>query len=228
MKTRILVVEDELDIQELIAYQLQQEGFKVIRANDGEEAIEKLKEKEPDCMILDLMLPRLNGLEVLKIARYELGYKELPILIASARSEESDIITGLELGADDYLTKPFSAKVLTAKVKARLRHEKKNEDGPLSRQGLTMDPSKRECTFEGTSLILTASEFNLLLLLFRNEGRVFTRDQLISSTKGEDYPATERSIDVQIASLRKKLGTCGKRIRTVWGIGYKYSTEEET
>lgn len=235
----ILVVEDEVDIQELVAYHLRQEDFIVLRAMDGKQALEIVRKQVPDLIILDLMLPELSGLDVLKALRYSMNLTSLPVLIASARTEESDIITGLEIGADDYITKPFSPKVLIARVKALLRRSQNvatestshgtEVETPLVQTpgGLVMDMSRFWCEYKGTRLNLTATEFSLLYLLARRMGRVFTRNQMISAIKGDDYPVTERSIDVQVASVRRKLGEGGSAIRTVWGIGYKYQEEEE-
>lgn len=232
----ILVVEDEMDIQELIRYHLQMEGFKVERAMSGDEAVTALRANEPDLVVLDLMLPGINGLEVLKNIRFVMNLKSLPVIIASARTEESDIITGLELGADDYLPKPFSPKVLTAKVKALLRRVQGDKEAsangePVQKNigtpaGLAMDPLRHSCFFKDQEISFTATEFALLYLMVSESGRVFTRNQLISTVKGSDYPVTERSIDVQIASLRRKLGVAGEAVKTVWGIGYKYQEQD--
>ncbi len=235
-KKTILVVEDEMDIQELICYHLQMEGFRVERASTGDGALQAIQTNAPDLVVLDLMLPGISGLEVLKNLRFVMNLKSLPVIIASARTEESDIITGLELGADDYLPKPFSPKVLTAKVKALLRRVQGDREAsagetPVQRNistpaGLTMDPLRHTCYFKGEEIAFTATEFALLYLMASESGRVFTRNQLISTVKGSDYPVTERSIDVQIASLRRKLGMAGEAVKTVWGIGYKYQEQD--
>ncbi|MDY4611139.1 MAG: response regulator transcription factor [Sphaerochaetaceae bacterium] len=235
-KQTILVVEDEMDIQELICYHLRMEGFQVERASAGDEALRIIQTNEPNLVVLDLMLPGISGLEVLKNLRFVMNLKSLPVIIASARTEESDIITGLELGADDYLPKPFSPKVLTAKVKALLRRVQGDREAPtngdiaqknvITPAGLTMDPLRHTCSFKGEEINFTATEFALLYLMVSESGRVFTRNQLISTVKGSDYPVTERSIDVQIASLRRKLGVAGEAVKTVWGIGYKYQEQE--
>lgn len=233
----VLIVEDEVDIQELVSYHLKQEGYSVVQALDGRQALEQVKASAPDLVVLDLMLPELSGLEVLKTIRYSWGMTSLPVLIASARTEESDIVMGLEIGADDYITKPFSPKVLLARIKALLRRaqdqkvtseNKEKEDSGIIKTsgGLTMDISRYWCEYQGTKLNLTATEFAILHLLAGRTGRVFTRNQIISTIKGDDYPVTERSIDVQVASVRRKLGEGGSALRTVWGIGYKYQEEE--
>ncbi len=224
----ILIVEDDRDIQELMRYNLEMAGYQVRSAYRGDDALKELDEALPQLVILDLMLPGIDGLDVLKGIRFDRGLKHLPVIIASAKSEESDVITGLELGADDYLPKPFSPKILTARVKALLRRADKpqadagSDQGFSTKAGLSMDPIRFTCTLADAPISLTATEFSLLYLLANEGGRVFTRNQMISSVKGSDYPVTERSIDVQIATLRKKLGNCGEFIRTVWGVGYKY------
>jgi len=227
---RILVVEDEPDIQELICYHLAKEGFITLKASDGEAALSCVEHDKPDLVLLDLMLPGVSGIDVLKTIRFTWNLPGLPVIIVSARTDESDIITGLELGADNYLPKPFSPKVLVANVKALLRRTSKTDqtnaipsDGQLIVTGnLSIDPVRHEVSLDGQPVGLTATEFSLLSLLATTPGRVFTRNQLISGIRGESYPVTERAIDVQIATLRRKLGIGGQAIKTVWGIGYTY------
>lgn len=224
----ILVVEDEPDIQELICYHLDKEGFATRKANDGKEALTIIERNKPDLVLLDLMLPKLGGIEVLKTIRYTWAMEELPVIIVSARTDEVDIITALELGADNFLPKPFSPKVLVANVKALLRRTARqvSEHTPqqkhLSVGYVSMIPERHEAMWKDEPLNLTASEFNLLYLLASSPGRVYTRGQIITSMRGTDYPVTERSIDVQIASLRRKMGIGGRSIKTVWGIGYSF------
>ncbi|MFA6846256.1 MAG: response regulator transcription factor [Sphaerochaetaceae bacterium] len=228
MAQKLLIVEDEVDIAELICYQLAKEGYQTTVAPDGKVALEKLQSETFDCIILDIMLPYIDGLEVLKRMRYSLNI-QTPVIIASAKGEEQDIITGLELGADDYLAKPFSQKVLMAKVKSLLRRVNgiKSEAKSVNTDNLTIDESRHTCLCQGKNIELTATEFSLLQTLAQEEGRVFTRGQLINAVKGNDYPVTERSIDVQIATIRRKLGDWGSSLRTVWGVGYKYQEQEE-
>lgn len=224
-KPVILIVEDEPDIQELIQYHLVKEGYETLLASNGKEALEAVQTKEPDLVLLDLMLPEVNGIEVLKTIRFVWGLKELPIIIVSARTDETDIITALELGSDNYLSKPFSPKVLAANVKALLRRsslEVHHNETVIILGELSLDLDRHEAKYKQVVIPLTATEFDLLVLLASNPGRVYTRNQLISGMRGEDYPVTERSIDVQIASLRKKLGDGGSLVKTVWGIGYSY------
>ena len=176
-------------------------------------------------MLLDIMLPRLSGIEVLKDVRKR--YPALPVIVTSALTEENDILTALELGADDYVTKPFSPRILVARVRSVLRRtERGNEDECVTTEnGIMLDTGTRLCEVCGEPVTLTATEFDLLLALIRASGRVMRRTELIEKVKGDDYPVTERSIDVQIASIRKKLGAAGKAITTVWGIGYRYAEE---
>lgn len=226
---KVLVVEDEPDIQELICYHLQKEGYSPIKASSGSDALFLIEKQKPHLVLLDLMLPGISGIEVLKTIRYTWSMTDLPVIIVSARTDESDIITGLELGADNYLPKPFSPKVLVANVKALLRRAAQNQQSSsdtseqlVSVGKLTMDPTRYEAYWDQNLMILTASEYNLLHLLASSPGRVYTRNQLITSIRGNDYPVTERSIDVQIASLRRKMGSGGSAIKTVWGIGYSF------
>lgn len=232
---KILVVDDEEDIVELITFQLERDGYDVVCANDGIEAVSKINKENPDLVILDIMMPRMSGLDVVQLIRGKKDKHSLPIIIVSAKSTEDDIVKGLDLGADDYLTKPFSLKVLSAKVKAVLRmiEDKKdsdssssNDDGTIIFEELILNKRRHSCSLNEKLIDLTATEFELLYLLAREPGRVFTRNQLINESKGDDYPVTQRAIDVQVVSLRKKLGDFGKNsIKTVWGIGYKLENE---
>jgi len=230
----ILVVEDDYDISELICHHLNKEGFETLAVYDGQQAVEKVRSEQIEIVLLDLNLPKMGGLEVLKTIRYSYQM-DTRIIIVSARTEESDIITGLELGADNYLPKPFSPKVLVANVKALLRRsgeeEKKSavdtgEQPPLVVGALHIDFLTYKVTYDNSPIPLTATEFSLLALLAASPGRVFTRNQIITSMRGDDYPVTQRSIDVQIASLRRKLGEAGSLIETVWGIGYSFQEKE--
>ncbi|MCB0321414.1 MAG: response regulator transcription factor [Bdellovibrionales bacterium] len=225
-KESILVVEDEVEIQELIQYNLQKEGYQVSVVSSGEEAIASARTIRPDLIALDLMLPGMNGLDVCRAVKSEPGISDTPILIVSARGEEADVVTGLEIGADDYLTKPFSPRVLVARTRAVLRRKSSkrkatSEPESVTVHGLQIDPRKAEVFLYDTPLALTATEFRILHFLAQNPGWVYTRQQIVDQVHGEDYPVTERSIDVQIAGLRKKLGESSDYIETVRGIGYR-------
>ncbi|MDY0244932.1 MAG: response regulator transcription factor, partial [Sphaerochaeta sp.] len=213
----ILVVEDDVDIRELERYTLSSLGYMVLEAEHGAQALDLLKSHHIDLMVLDIMMPVLDGLSTIKSVRYQLN-NPVPIIVVSARGEESDIITALELGADDYLSKPFSAKVLASKIRAVLRRtqELEQQHPMLEADGLIMDQQKHQCMLDGEEIELTATEFALLYLLASNPEQVFTRNQIITKVKGDDYPVTDRSIDVQIATLRKKLGSYGTKIKTIW------------
>ena len=229
-KRKILVVDDEEDIVDLLTFTLESEDFAVISAGDGIAAIEKIKGEHPSLIILDIMMPRMGGLECISYIRSKDAYKHLPIIIASAKSTEEDIVKGLDLGADDYITKPFSLKVVNAKVKALLRRNRDTGPSPSSNililGPLEMNRTMFTTILDGKNIELTSTEFELLSLMVQQPDRVFTRNQLINESKGADYSATERSIDVQVVALRRKLGDWGKqRIKTVWGIGYKIESQ---
>jgi two-component system, OmpR family, alkaline phosphatase synthesis response regulator PhoP len=224
-KEKILVIDDEEDILELIRYNLEAEGYQVICAPTGEEAVRKVRDHIPDLVVLDLMLPGIDGLQICREFKRRPDTSQIPILILTAKAEDADIVLGLELGADDYVTKPFSPRVLLARVRAILRRNKPDEgDDPVAIRihNLVIDSSRHEVLVSGKPVALTASEFRILRYLARRPGWVFTREQIISAVKGDDYPVTERSVDVQIVGLRKKLGTIGNRIETVRGVGYRF------
>ena len=224
-KEQILVVDDEEDILELITYNLMKEGYHVITAASGEAAISKAHKEKPDLILLDLMLPGVDGLDVYRELKKKQDTSQIPIIMVTAKTEDADIITGLELGSDDYVTKPFSPKVLLARIKAVLRRKKYEEveDTPILRvHELTINPARHEVLVKDEPKALTASEFKILYFLARRPGWVFTRDQIISSIRGDDYPVTDRSVDVQIVGLRKKLGESGAYIQTVRGVGYRF------
>ena len=223
-KEHILIIEDETDIQELIQFNLKKEGYQVTSTLTGEEGISKLKVSHPDLVLLDLMLPGIDGFEVCRRLKSDTETRKVPIIILTAKGEESDIVSGLELGADDYITKPFKPRVLIARIRSVLRRSKKDlteESSVMSVHNITLDSSKYKVAVEGTSVDLTATEFFLLKLLMRRPGWVFTRGQIIDAVKGTDYPVTDRSVDVQITGLRKKLQSAGAYIETVRGIGYR-------
>ncbi len=222
---RILLVDDEEDILELVRYNLVKNGYRVTCVTSGEQAVEKLKEETPRIILLDLMLPGMDGLDVCRKLRNNPATVGIPIIMITAKGEDADIVTGLELGADDYLTKPFSPRVLLARIRAILRRnaqDEVDETSVIKIHDIVVNPGRHEVLVKGESLILTATEFSILHFLARRPGWVFSRDQIISAVKGDDYPVTERSVDVQIVGLRKKLGDSGDIIETVRGVGYRF------
>jgi len=227
-KQDILVVEDDQDIQQLVSYNLIRAGYNVTCADSGEEGLNLLDCEHFDTIILDLMLPGKSGMEVCRIVRQLKDSKSIPIIMLTAKGEEEDIIAGLESGADDYVTKPFSPKVLTARVQAVLRRalqEQSVDDGRTSEviniHSLTIDPGRHEVLRNGQPVQLTNTEFTILMQLASRPGWVFTRQQIIDRARGYDYLITPRAIDVQIFGLRKKLGSTGRYIETVRGVGYR-------
>jgi len=229
-KGKILIVEDEADIQELIRYNLEKEGFKNLKVVDsGEKAIEALKNFSPDIILLDLMLPGMDGLAVCRHLKSIQGSASIPIIMLTAKSEETDVIIGLEMGADDYVAKPFSNKVLIARIKSVLRRSKQtfsdDDSGIIKRGNLMMNRGKREVNLNGKSITMTFSEFEILYMLAKRPGWVFTRNQIVNDVKGDDYPVTDRAIDVQIVGLRKKLKGNEDIIETVRGVGYRFKND---
>ena len=224
MGKTILVVEDEQDIADLIAFNLAHEGFKVVQADSGEDGLNKAKANNPDLILLDLMLPGMNGLDVCRVLKSDDEMRFIPIIMLTARNEDVDIITGLEVGADDYITKPFSPRVLIARIRAMLRHHLetgKIGSEPVRFGDLSVDPGRYQVTVDNKPIQLTLTEFQLLMLLIRRPGWVFSRSQLIDDLREGHHVITDRAIDVQIANLRKKLGKCDHYIQTVRGIGYR-------
>ena len=224
-KERILVVEDEEDILELVSFNLDREGYQVIRATSGEQALKTARVEPLDLILLDLMLPGIDGLDVAKVIKNDKATKNIPIVMLTAKGEEADIVTGLELGADDYITKPFSPKIMIARIRAVLRRKKKEpaEDTTVLRiHDLVIHPGRHEVLVDGRPVQMTFTEFQILNFLARRPGWVFTRFQIVDAVRGDDYPVTDRSVDVQIVGLRKKLGAAGKYIETVRGVGYRF------
>jgi len=223
-RARILVVDDESDILELIQYNLSKAQYDVAGVESGEEALAHMRTTLPDLIVLDLMLPGVGGLELCKALKRDQRTAAIPIVILTARGEEADIVAGLELGADDYLTKPFSPRVLLARIRAVLRRhhtEPIAEDVVITHHGLVLHPGRHEVLVEGQAVPLTLTEFRVLHLLVRRPGWVFTRNQIIAAAQGADVSVTERSVDVHIVSLRRKLGTMGEAIETIRGVGYR-------
>lgn len=224
-KPTILVIEDEEAIQELVRYNLDKEGYSVVTVASGEEGLERAGAPAPDLVVLDLMLPGIDGLDVCKLLKSNPKTQPIPVVMLTAKGEESDIVTGLELGADDYITKPFSPRVLIARIRAVMRRKSKqvvDEKSMLQIHDLVIHPGRHEVLLAGKAISLTATEFRLLHLLARRPGWVFTRHQIVDGVHGEDYAVTERSVDVQVVGLRRKLGSAAEYIETVRGVGYRF------
>lgn len=223
-KDRILVVDDEEDLLELIHYNLAKEGYRVTCVGTGEDALREARANPPDLIVLDLLLPNVDGLEVCKLLKNDSRTKHVPIVMLTAKGEEADMVTGLELGADDYITKPFSPRVLIARVRAVLRRksEPPSSEATIQVRELVIHPGRHEVLAAGKPLSLTLTEFRLLHFLAQRPGWAFSRNQIVDAVKGDDYPVTERSVDVQVVGLRKKLGAFGEYIETVRGVGYRF------
>jgi len=225
VKQKILVVDDEEDILELLKFNLSREGYQVLCAVSGEQALRLVRSENPDLIMLDLMLPGIDGLEVTRRLKNDPDTKNLPIVMLTAKGEEADIVTGLELGADDYITKPFSPRILIARIRAVLRRRIKGqteETSVLRIHDIEIDPGRHEVLVNEKPVQLTFTEFGILNYLARRPGWVFTRFQIVEAVRGEDHPVTDRSVDVQIVGLRKKLGPAGKYVETVRGVGYRF------
>jgi two-component system alkaline phosphatase synthesis response regulator PhoP len=224
--SRVLVVDDEEDLLELVRYNLAKDGYQVECVASGELALKSARRQPPDLIVLDLMLPAVDGLEVCRRLKSEGKTRDIPIVMLTAKSEERDMITGLDCGADDYITKPFSPRVLSARVKALLRRReaqrRAEREITIEVHELSIHPGRHEVKLAGRLVELTYTEFALLQFLAKRPGWAYTRPQIVDAVKGEDYPVTERSVDVQVAGLRKKLGTYGSYIETVRGVGYRF------
>ena len=223
----ILLVEDERDIQDLLKFHLEREHLSVITADTGEEALRGLKAHKPDLILLDLMLPGIDGLEVCRRLKAQPDTRDIPVIMLTAKDSEADIISGLEMGAADYVTKPFSPRVLVARMHAVMRRPdpapEDSEDAEVLRLGsLTIDPGRHKVEIKGKEIPLTCTEFRILQLLADSPGRAFSRQHIVDQVRGESYAVTERIVDVQMVSLRKKLGALGDWIETVRGIGYRF------
>lgn len=227
----LLIVEDEQDLLELLSYNFDREGYQVYTATSGEEAMQMVPKHPPDLILLDLMLPGIDGLEVCRLLKKREITASIPIIMLTARGEEPDIVRGLEIGADDYVPKPFSPRVLLARVQTALRRSER-ENPALARKnkkssviksaGIVIDQERYETTVNGKPVTLTHTEFKLLALLAGRPGRVYIRQQIIDAVHGTLAAVTDRSVDVQIMALRKKLGEAGSRIQTVRGVGYRF------
>lgn len=228
-KETLLIVEDEADIRELISFNLEMNGYEVIKAANGEEGLNLARRLQPDLILLDLMLPGADGLKICRQLRSESHTRNTPVMMLTARGEEDDQVTGFDAGADDYVTKPFSPRVLVARVKALLRRngpaQETTSNLVVEHHGITIDSARHDVRIAGKSVGFSATEFAILRFLAENPGWVFSRHQIIDAVKGEDYPVTARSVDVQILGIRKKLGAKGDLVETVRGVGYRMRGE---
>jgi two-component system alkaline phosphatase synthesis response regulator PhoP len=226
MPVPILVIEDDADIAALVKHYLEKEGYRAVVVPDGAKGLAEAERRKPEMVILDLMLPGMDGLEVCKKLRSRRETSSTPVLMLTAKGEESDKIIGLELGADDYLTKPFSPRELVARVKALLRRTQPSEASAILRYGkVTLDPARHEVRLGEKEIVLTAKEFGLLAMLLSNRGRVLTRDALLNQVWGYDYFGTTRTVDVHIRRLREKIPVLSEAIQTVKSLGYKIKDE---
>ena len=221
----IVVIEDERDILDLIQYNLEREGFRVIASRNGDEGLDTVRRSSPDLVLLDLMLPGLDGLEICRRLKGDSLTRSLPVVMVTAKGEESDVVLGLGVGADDYITKPFSPKELVARVKAVLRRgplQEEAESERISAHGIVIDAGRHEVRVDDKPVSFTATEFRLLHFLASRPGRVFTRDQLLSRVIGDSTMVIDRNIDVHVRAVRKKLGDRRDAIETVRGVGYRF------
>ncbi len=224
-KERILAVDDEEDILELLRFNLNREGYQVTCSASGEEALRIARTEPVDLMVLDLMLPGIDGLDVTRKIKNDSKIRHIPIIMLTAKGEEADVVSGLELGASDYVTKPFSPRILVARIKAILRSARSkpsDEYDIIQIHDIEIHPGRRQVTLEGRQVDLTYTEFQVFHYLAQRPGWVFTRSQIVDAVRGDDYPVTDRSVDVQIVGLRKKLGKYGIWIETVRGVGYRF------
>lgn len=220
---KILVIEDEKDILELIAFNLECTGYTVFKASNGEVGLELVKKELPDLILLDLMMPGIDGFDVCRALKQDKLTKNIPVIMLTARGEDTDIVSGLELGAEDYVTKPFSPQILIARIRTVLRRssETPKVGEKLNVSGIIMDISRHNVEIDSNMIDLSTTEFDILKTLMSSPGWVFSRNQIIDAVKGSNYPVTQRSVDVQILGLRKKLGEKGQFIETVRGVGYR-------
>jgi two-component system phosphate regulon response regulator PhoB len=229
-KAIILIIEDDPDIQELLSFAMSGEGWKLLQAKTGEEGLAFLKKGPVNCVLLDIMLPGMDGLKVLKKIKEIEQCRNVPVIMTTAKGEDADIITGLELGADDYVVKPYSPRVLIARIRAGLRRQEEaggEETATVWQRGpLKLDAARHEAFCGGKRLELFPTEFSLLRHFLSHPDIVFSRNQIIAAVRGNDYPVTDRSVDVQILGLRKKLGEAGDIIETIRGVGYRLRVSE--
>jgi two-component system phosphate regulon response regulator PhoB len=229
-KPVILIIEDDPEIQEMLSFAMSKESWKLIQVTTGEQGLEVLQKGPVNCVLLDIMLPGADGLKVIKKIREFEHCRNVPVIMTTARGEEADVVTGLELGADDYVVKPYSPKVLIARIRTALRRQE--EDGAQEKRAfwqqgrLRLDDARHEAFYGDKRLELHVTEFALLRHFLSHPDMVFSRNQIITAIKGPDYPVTDRSVDVQILGLRKKLGEAGEMIETIRGVGYRFRRNE--
>jgi two-component system, OmpR family, alkaline phosphatase synthesis response regulator PhoP len=227
LKGNILIVDDDPDILELLKFHFSNRGFRVSSVDTGEQALKFLKTKMPDLIILDIMLPGINGLDLIKILMNNPLTKNIPVIFLSAKNEEADIVLGMELGASDYVTKPFSVKELIARAMSLIRNQMEYNEHEFEKDGIQktgdiiLDPYQMKVSVNENSIELTPVEFNIFFFLVKNPGNVYSRKQIAHAIHGGDDSVTERSIDVQVYNLRKKLGTARDCIETIWRVGYR-------
>jgi len=231
-KAVVLIIEDDPEIQEMLSFAMSREGWNLLQVKTGEEGLDILKKKNVNCILLDIMLPGMDGLKILKKIKQIEQCRNIPVIMTTARGEEADIITGLELGADDYVVKPYSPRVLIARIRAGLRRQEEGgarAAADVLQQGeLKLDAARHEAYYGSKLLDLFATEFALLKHFLSHPDIVFSRNQIIAAIRGPDYPVTDRSVDVQILGLRKKLGEAGDMIETIRGIGYRFRVTPES
>ncbi len=230
MEAKILIVEDERDIVELLRYNLREADFKVDAVRNGADALQRAVDNPPDLILLDLMLPEVDGLIVCRLLKNDPRTKKIPIVMLTAKTEESDRVTGLELGADDYITKPFSPREVVLRINAVLRRLKAGneaeDENQIQTHSVTIDLDRHQVLTEDGAIDLTATEFKLITMFARSPGRVFNRDVLMDIIWGQEYYGVDRTVDTHVSRLRRKLGNFGKHIETVYGVGYRLKEEK--
>ena len=228
-ETSILIIEDDKDIVEMLSFHLKKNNYTILYSYNGEDGLTTARENNPDLILLDLMLPGIHGLDVCRIIKSDQKTKNIPIIMLTAMGQEDDIVKGLETGGDDYITKPFSLDIISARIKAVLRRSNIKKDKlikSINIHGVIIRPRSREVIIDNKNINLTFTEFQILFLLASHPGWVFTRYQIIDKIRGDSYPVTDRSVDFQIVGLRKKIGKKGKHIMTIRGVGYKFLPDD--
>ncbi|MFW6244483.1 MAG: response regulator [Fibrobacterota bacterium] len=223
-RQHVMIVEDEQEILELLIHNLSKEGYQVSGATSGEDALPKIRSTKPELILLDLLLPGMNGLDLCRTVKRDTSTQDIPIIMVTAKGEENDILTGLKLGANDYIVKPFSPRILIARMRAVLRRKNRTDmdnQAPIEINEITLNPGRHEVTAGGEKIDLTYTEFKILMFLASHPGWVFSRFQIVEAVRGDNYPVTDRAVDVVIVGLRRKLGPYGNCIETVRGVGYK-------